>query len=443
MSPNGDTLIDAQDGQKTHHRRIALALLWVGLFVFVGKIVGAAKEMAIAWRYGVSDVVDAYVYIFNLINWPVSVCFSVLTVILLPLIAKAKDEDPRQLARFNRELFGLMLLVGCGLGLAMWLGLPVLFDRGWAGLSGRPLEAARDMLGPLCIMVPLGMLISYFSAWMMARGFHRNTLMEALPAAAILIALLLPRHLLSEPLIWGSVVGFAINALALAYALRSSGELPVPAFTFVSTAWGGFWHSLGIMALGQVLISSTAVIDQVFAAHIGQGAISSLNYANRVVAILLSLGGLAISRATLPVFSEVAAKGDTAAVRRLAFHWAKIMAGLGLLGCALAWVLAPWIVAVLFQHGAFTEQNTVQVAEVLRFYLVHVPIYFYALVMASALSSRKQYFPLMITGVIALVLKPLSTFVLIRLMGVNGVALSTAILYTATSLYMVAYLAKK
>jgi peptidoglycan biosynthesis protein MviN/MurJ (putative lipid II flippase) len=443
MSRNGEIVGGAKDAQQTHHRRIALALFWVGLFVLVGKLVGAAKEMAIAWRYGVSDVVDAYVYIFNLINWPVSVCFSVLTVVLLPLIARAKTEDPDELVLFNRELFGLMLLVGCGLGLAMWLGLPLLFDAGLAGLAGRSLEAARQMLGPLCIMVPLGMLISYFSAWMMARGFHRNTLMEALPALAILVALLLPGHLLDEPLVWGSVLGFALNALALAFAIRSSGELRVPAFAFRSTAWNGFWHSLGIMALGQVLISSTAVIDQVFAAKIGQGAISSLNYANRVVTILLSLGGLAISRATLPVFSEMAAKGDEGAVRSVAFHWAKIMAGLGLAGATFAWVLAPWMVSVLFQRGAFTAQNTEQVAEVLRYYLVHVPIYFYALVLAAALSSRKLYFPLMITGVIALVLKPLSTVVLIHFMGVNGVALSTAILYIATSTYMAVYLARK
>lgn len=443
MSQNSEIAGDVLAESDTHHRRIAFALLWIGLFVLVGKLVGAAKEMAIAWRYGVSDIVDAYVYLFNLVNWPVSVCFSVLTVILLPLVAKAKNDEPQDLSLFNRELFGLMLLSGCGFGLAMWLGLPLLFDAGWAGLSGRALVAARTMLAPLCVMVPFGMLISYFSAWMMARGFHRNTLMEALPALLILIALLAPGHLFKEPLVWGSVLGFAVQAVALALALRNSGELLVPAFSFRSSAWNGFWRSLGIMALGQVFISSTTVIDQFFAAQVGQGAISSLNYANRVVTIILSLGGLAISRATLPIFSEVAAKGDVDAVRKLAFHWSKIMAGLGLLGSVLIWFLAPWIVATLFQHGAFTAYNTAKVAEVLRFYVVHVPIYFYALVMAAALSSRKQYFPLAITGVIALVIKPLSTVVLIHFMGVNGVALSTAFLYIATSLYMSAYLARK
>ncbi|CBL44180.1 hypothetical protein HDN1F_05970 [gamma proteobacterium HdN1] len=39
----------------SQHRQIAVGFLWVSLFVFVGKLAGAAKEMVIAWRYGVSQ----------------------------------------------------------------------------------------------------------------------------------------------------------------------------------------------------------------------------------------------------------------------------------------------------------------------------------------------------------------------------------------------------
>ena len=46
---------------ESHHRKIATGFVWVALFVFIGKLAGAAKEMAIAWRYGVSETVDAYV----------------------------------------------------------------------------------------------------------------------------------------------------------------------------------------------------------------------------------------------------------------------------------------------------------------------------------------------------------------------------------------------
>ena len=56
--------------QSSSHARILSGFLWVSLFLFLGKATGAAKEMAVAWRYGVSPIVDAYVFVFNLLAWP-------------------------------------------------------------------------------------------------------------------------------------------------------------------------------------------------------------------------------------------------------------------------------------------------------------------------------------------------------------------------------------
>lgn len=48
-------------------------MAWVALFVLLGSFARAAKEMAIAYRYGVSAEVDAYLFVFNLVSWPVGV----------------------------------------------------------------------------------------------------------------------------------------------------------------------------------------------------------------------------------------------------------------------------------------------------------------------------------------------------------------------------------
>lgn len=421
---------------ESHHRRIATSFLWVSFFVIVGKLAGAAKEMAIAWRYGISETVDAYLFVFNLINWPIGIWFSVLTVVLIPLAVKARNGNPSALPRFRSELLALTLVAGVALGgLAYW-GLPLLFAAGWAGLSGGGLRAALAMAGPLSLLLPLGLAISVFSAWMMAGGHHSNTLLEALPALAILVVLLLPPGWVPEPLVWGSVAGFALQLAGLGWPLWRQGELQSPKLGFHSPAWQGFWGSVGIMAIGQALMSLTGIIDQFFAAHVGPGAISTLSYASRIVALVLGLGAMAISRATLPIFSEIAAKGNVAAIRSLAMKWAKLMFLLGLAITAVTWILAPWIVEVLFQRGAFNETNTTEVSSVMRLYLLQTPIYFYALVLVAVFSSQRKYGVLLVTGVIGVLIKPLSNLVLVPYFGVNGIALGVPIVYAATSVYM-------
>src|SRR3569832_2839191 len=68
---------------RSSFRLISIGFAWVSLFSLVGKVAGAAKEMAIAWRYGISETVDAFVFMFNVVNWPITVWFSVLSVVFV------------------------------------------------------------------------------------------------------------------------------------------------------------------------------------------------------------------------------------------------------------------------------------------------------------------------------------------------------------------------
>lgn len=412
----------------SQHRQIALGFLWVSLFVFIGKLAGAAKEMTIAWRYGVSATVDAYVFVFNLVSWPVSVWFGVLTVVLLPLAARLRSDTPDELPRFRAELLGLTLLLGLALGLLVWLGLPALLHAGWLGLSGSALEQALKMTGSLALLAPLGTVISLFSAWLLVGGHHRNTLFEAIPAFSLLVALLLPPGWLPEPLLWGTVTGFALHAAALGAPLLHRGELPAPRFAPHSPAWEFFWASIGIMALGQVLSSLTNLVDQFFAAGLDEGALSTLSYANRILALILGLGATAISRATLPVFSKEMAQGGIH-VSALALRWAKWMMIFGLAVLLVSWLLVPWVVSVLFERGAFTTQDTQAVANVLRYALFQVVFYFPALVLVSALAAQRRHAWIALSGIINLVCKLPLAFLLVPLFGLYGLVLSTVLMY--------------
>lgn len=413
---------------QSQHRQIVVGFFWVSLFVFVGKLAGALKEMTIAWRYGISATVDAYVFVFNLVNWPVSVWVAILSVVLLPLAARLQSNTPAELPRFRAELLGFTLVLGLSLGLLAWLGLPILLRGGWLGLSGSALQQALGMTGGLALLAPLGTVSGLFAAWLLAAGHHRNTLFEAIPALTLLIALLLPPAWLPEQLLWGTVAGFALHAAALGMPLLRRGELPMPRLAQRSPAWQFFWGSIGIMALGQVLSGLTTLVDQFFAAGLDSGALSTLSYANRILALILGLGATAVSRATLPVFSNDVAQGG-ANVTALALRWFKWMLLLGFLVLLVSWTLAPWMVRILFERGAFTASDTQAVSSVLRYSLFQVIFYFPALVLVSALAAQHRYKLIALSGAINLLCKLPLAFLLVPLLGLYGLVLSTVLMY--------------
>lgn len=413
------------------HYTIARGMAWVSWFVFLGSIVRVAKEVAIASRYGVGVEVDAYLFVFNLVVWPVGIWFSVLTVVLVPLAARIWQDASVELPRFRAELLGLTLLLGVVLVLLVWLLLPVLLRSSWTGLPEATSIIATNMVPMLALLAPLGLLISLLSTWMLAAGWHANTLLESVPALAVLVTLLAFSGSGAEPLVWGTFAGFALHLVCLATPLVRRGELEGPRFTRQSPQWIPFWQGFGIMLGGQAFMGLTGIIDQFFAAHLGTGAIASLGYANRVLALIVGMGAMAVSRATLPVFSKAQAQGDEQ-VYRVAARWVRLLLVLGFATMAVSWGLAPWGIKLLFERGAFTSQDTAIVVELFRYGLPQLPFYFAGIVLVSLLASQGRHGAIAVVAGTNLLVKILAVQGLTAVFGIKGIALATSLMYATT-----------
>lgn len=413
------------------HYAIARGMAWVSLFVFLGSVARVAKEVAIAYRYGVGVEVDAYLFVFNLVVWPVGIWFSVLTVVLVPLAARIRQDASVELPRFRSELLGLTLLIGVALALLVWLVLPVLLHSSWMGLPDATLIIATNMVPMLALLAPVGLLISLFSTWMLAAGRHANTLLESVPALVVLVALLAFSGGGVEPLVWGTLAGFAFHLVCLATPLARRGELEGPRFTRRSPQWIPFWQGFGIMLGGQVFMGITGIIDQFFAAHFGAGAIATLGYANRILALIIGMGAMAVSRATLPVFSKQQAQGGRQ-THRVAVHWVRLLLALGTVTMLVSWWIAPWGVKLLFERGAFTPQDTVAVVDVLRYGLPQLPFYFAGIVLVSLLASQGRHRVIAAVAGINLVVKIIALQILTSALGMKGITLATSVMYATT-----------
>lgn len=416
------------------HQAIATGIVWVTLFVFIGKLAGAAKEMVVAWRYGVGAEVDAYLFLYNLVTWPIGVWFSILTVVLVPLAAKIRQNDTQEIANFRAELLGGTLLLGLVLAVLSWLGLFFLLRSSLTGLPPSTARLAESIVAPMALLAPLGVLASLFSAWMLAAGRHTNTLLEGIPALVTGLAVLMFVTGNVEPLIWGTVAGFCCHLVSLAIPLRRRQEINAPRFSMNSHQWRFFWQGFGIMFMGQALISLVSIVDQFYAARLSEGAIATLGYANRILALVLSLGATAVSRATLPVFSRIVAQSGQQ-VHCVAGKWTKLLFGLGIVGAIIGWWLAPWAVKLLFERGAFTVKNTMAVTGVLRYGLLQLPFYFSTIVMVSVISSGQRYVLLLWSGLIAIVVKIAANAILVPMLGVNGLTAAWAFVYAANLIF--------
>lgn len=413
------------------HRRIALGAARVAVFLLLGKVVGAFKEMAVAYRYGVSDVVDAYQFTLTIANWLPLTLVGAFSVVLIPVLVRSRYQDGSQHLRFLRELQGWALLVGAVIAVGSYAAWPLVLDYAGGSLSA----SVHDMSGLLVLGFAPAALFTVWTglsaARLRAHERHVNTLLDSVPALVILAwVLLAPAGSGVWPLLWGTLVGYALQSLAVAgFAQRADRASIRPTLTRTAPQWTALAGAAGIMLVGQLAMSLVGPIDQYTAANLGANANSTLGYAARLLSLVIGIGAASVGRAALPVLADIQSRGDAGHARRTALKWSGVMLLAGLAVMLVGWVLAPWGVAFLFERGAFTAQDTASVAHVLRWGLVQLPFYFGVLILVQLLASQNRYWIMALIAVANFLIKVVMNHVLAPHMGPAGIMLATGVMY--------------
>ncbi|GAA0616795.1 lipid II flippase MurJ [Streptomyces crystallinus] len=119
-----------------------------------------------------------------------------------------------------------------------------------------------------------------------------------------------------------------------------------------------------VFALGR---QCQTLVERHLAAPLPAGAISHLNYAQKVAQMPMVLS-LMLCTVTFPVVARALAAGETERARRRVEGDLLVAGAIVLLGGAVVVGCAPQIVEILFQRGAFGPADTAATAAVMRVY---------------------------------------------------------------------------
>jgi peptidoglycan biosynthesis protein MviN/MurJ (putative lipid II flippase) len=415
------------------HQRIFRGAGRVALFLLLGKAAGAVKEMAVAYRYGVSDAVDAYQFTMTMALWLPVTIVGVLSVVLIPVLVRLKRRAPNERMVFVRELQGVMLLLAVLMGVLTWWAWPFVLTQLGGALSPTVRDMTKQLVYAFAPVAALTLAAGISAARLRSHERHVNTLLDSVPAIAILAWVMLSGSPAGvAPLAWGTLVGYVIQAAWLAWlAARAENNFwGSPLVSMHSSHWPDLVRAAGVMLIGQVAMSFVGPLDQYAAANLGGNANATLGYASRLLTLLLGIGAVSVGRAALPVLADVQSRGDGHQARAMALKWSIWMVGAGSLVVVIGWIFAPWGVKVLFERGAFNAADTLRVATVLRWGLLQLPCYFGVLILVQLLASQNRYRVMAAIAVANFALKAVLNLVLAPSMGASGIMLATACMYT-------------
>ena len=406
-----------------------------GLLSLFPKALAVFKDMAVAARFGTSHALDAYFMAFVLIGFPVAVLVVAVQTTLIPaLVTRERSEAAALLGSVFRLMLPVLVVI-----LPVWLFFipktyALFFSSRSSGESG-PLLHACILLIPYYFTNGINILM--YGALQARKVFWSNALLPGLFPLAILSAFALLPEQDIRVLILGTCFGSALETCALFFLLKKAGLIHFQKVLHEESR-RVFRLALPLM-FGGVLSSLAPIVEQGIAYSLGVGAVSLLNYGNKIPAAINSLLLTAVGIVVLPHFAELASRGQWFDCRHLMVRLSGLASVVGLAVTAAGVFFSSAAIRLLFERGAFTPADTVLTATIMESYVLQVPFLLVGMIAVRLLAALGKTGVMTAVLLVQLCVGGSLAYLLSRFLGVSGIALGGTLGVAAGSLLCFAF----
>lgn len=356
---------------------MAFQAMLMAFGTLLSRILGLVRESLFAALFS-KTVTDAWYVAFRLPNvfrrlfGEGSLAVAFIPVFVESRLAPDGQERSTKLVNNFYTLFFFLLASLTLIGVLFpELLLNVFLDENFKSVPGK-FELTTQMARIMFVYIFLVCTYAYFMAILNAIGkFGLAALAPSFFNICVVISTLIPTTLLQwegQSLAWGVVIGGVVQAGILVPLLRKSGYWPRISFEWNNQDVKKVLRAMGPGLLGLGLLQLTTLVNMRFASSFGEGPISYINYADRLLELPLSLVSVSIGSALLPTLSMMWSQGRTAEMSKTAQYYLRLNLFICVPAAVGLYFLAEPIVALLFQRGRFSMQDATATAGVVKIY---------------------------------------------------------------------------
>ncbi|MFQ6091729.1 MAG: lipid II flippase MurJ [bacterium] len=325
----------------------------------------------IAFKFGASFVTDAFLVAQTVPFFFRGVTQNALGFSVVPVfIDLEKRKGEREAWLVADSLFTLTSVALLALGLLVLFLAPVLTSVLAPGFS----EATHSLATKLIrVMAPIILFVGLSAIPLALFLSYRHFVMPALTS------LFLGLGVISFTLLWadrigimavplGAIAGISVEFIVLiTFLARKKRRLRICR----AIATPGVKQVAGLATprlLGLSLARINLIVDRVFASSLGEGYISALTYADRIVQIPPMILMSALGKAMLPTLSEHASAGEIDNLRQRFWRSLSTVGFFVVPMTTVMVLLRRPIIQVFFQRGAFDTAATALTGAAVLFY---------------------------------------------------------------------------
>jgi putative peptidoglycan lipid II flippase len=421
----------------------------VGVATMASRILGLLRDWVFLTAFGAGHVMDAYNVAFRLPNL-VRDLFAegAMSAAFIPTFTRELHGKGKEAAwELGRIVItGLVLVTGVITVAGILLAGPL---TAWIAPEYAATPGKLELTTTLTqIMFPFLMLIAVAVACMGMLNSLRSFFVPALAPAAFNVACIASAFLIvpfMPALGWHAMVGLAIGTLLGGVAqvalqwptLRREGFRFRPQLGFSDPRFREIVRLMIPGTLGLAAAQVNQLVNVYLATSEGEGAVTYLGFAFRLMYLPIGLFGVSIATAAIPGITRHAAAGDVDGVRSDVSQALRMMLMLNVPASLGLMALAGPIVELLVEYGYVTAANTAGIAASLIGYAPGLVGYSAVKIASPTFYALKDSRTPVTIGMACIVLNVVLNLLLVRTsLSYAGLALGTGIAAIANAVLL-------
>jgi len=399
----------------------------------LSRVVGLIRDILISNVLGVSYITDIFIVALRIPNiFRRITAEGAFSAAFIPMFSKKLISNKISAIKFSEDILFMSLIIMISITSVLQIFMPFFIYFIAYGFTNDPIK--YDLaINFSRITSPYILLISLSSigiAILNSLGrYFASSFGPVIFNAVLVFILILPINNISSIgylLSFGVTFSGIIQFLLIFYFLSKSGNLKEAAKKKNLNLINKFSTIARPQIITGLAIQANIVLSGIIASFV-EGGISILYYAERLYQLPLALFGISIGTVLLPTLSSLDIKKDFDKINPVITNIIKFSLIMIIPSAVGLSIISVPLISVIYEHGMFSEINTVNVSKALIAFSLGLPAFVLIKIYLPIFYSTGDTKTPLFYSIISISINLILAVALFKPIGIIGIALSTSI----------------
>lgn len=426
---------------KLNNKQLIKNFLILLVATFLGKGISFIKEIMVANYFGTSSQLDVIIFSLTLAGTILTILSSGMEGTVLPNYLRLKKINLEEKNIYLLSVLSIFFILIFFVSILIILFKKSLIELIAPGFSIHQIIVASGYLSYFNIYIIFGLLSVFFIILLKAeKKFFLSGIMPSFIPISILCLIILNNGQDIIYILYGVIIGSFVQLVFSFFKSINFIDIKRNNANKITKYYNKIFKNYSILLGSGLFIGLITLTDQSFASIAGEGAISSLNYSQKLPALLDGILIMILGTILFSEFAENVSNSKHEKNKKLYFKSIGIIFISTLIISLILALFSKELIELIFVRGKFDYNSLIMVYPIQAIFFLKLPFVAIAIISARMMNSFELNKEMLYINFFSFLINAILDYLLVINYGTKGIAFATLITYiwaSALNFYVV------